>query len=134
MESFNSGGDLLQVRRYFHFDSTTTRYELRVNEDVFSDCKTIMEISFHFVEDILGGTSKKDGASFRLLTFSQESEVFITNEFNFEKTAFRADIRFLDFLRSVDNSCTGDSGDSVVISFSDSSNDRDVLLDQVVDS
>jgi len=70
MESFNGRGNLLQVRRYFHFDSTTSRDEFRVDEDVFRNCKAIMEISFHFVEDILRGTSEKDGASFRLLAFS----------------------------------------------------------------
>lgn len=116
------------MRRDFHFYSTTTGNELGVDEDILSNSQTIMEISFHFIEDILRSTSQKDGASFGGFTFGHESEVFITNKLNFEETAFLTDIGFLDFFRSVNDGSTRNSRNSIVIGLSDSSDNRDVLL------
>lgn len=116
------------MRRDFHFNGTTTGNELGVNEDVLSNGQTVVEVSFHFVEDVLGGTSQNDGTSFGVFAFGHESEVFITNKLNFEQTALLTNIRFLDFFRSVDDGSTRNSGNSIVIGLSDSSDNGDVLL------
>mmetsp|Transcript_41206 Transcript_41206/g.36542 ORF Transcript_41206/g.36542 Transcript_41206/m.36542 type:complete len:366 (+) Transcript_41206:689-1786(+) len=131
-KTFNALGELKELGRDGHFSGTTTGDKLGVDHDVLGNSEGILQVSFHFVQDILGGTSEEDGASLGVLAFNHEGEVVITNLSDVEETTLGTNIRFLDFFRSVDDLSTSDSGNSVVISLSDTTNAGDVLLKEVM--
>ncbi len=78
-------------------------------------------------------TSENDAAGGVFFTFGEISEIFIANFIDFKQSAFFSYIWFLNFFRSVDDFGSWDSGDSVVIGFSDSSDDWDVFFDEEMD-
>jgi len=82
-----------------------------------------MEISFHLVEDILGGTSEQDRASSWVFALSQEGEVIITDFSDLEETAVIADIGLLKLLSSVDDRGASGTSDTVVIGLTDAAED-----------
>lgn len=106
MESFDGGRHSLEMSRYFHFNCTTAWDKLRINKDVLGNSKAVVQVSLHFIENVLGGTSEKDGACFGFLTFSQESEVLVSDEFDLKETTFFSNVRLLNFFRSINNGRT----------------------------
>ena len=60
---------------------------MRIYDDVASDAESVLKIALNFVEDIFGGATENDRASFGLLALSEEREVFITNLVHLEKRA-----------------------------------------------
>lgn len=80
-----------------------------------------MEVPLHFIEDILGGASQENGAGSWRLALDEVREVLVTNLPDIEQTALSSNIGLLNLLGPVNNLSTGDSGDSDIIGFPDSS-------------
>jgi hypothetical protein len=96
----------LESASEFHFESSTTRGQLGVEEYVTCNTEGILQVALNFVEDILGCSTEDDRASVGFLTVGQEGEVIISNLSDFEKSKVGSDIRLLEFFGSVDNSGT----------------------------
>lgn len=83
-KSLNGASLLIKSGRDFHLEGSTSWDELGVNKNVLSDSQTVSQVSLHFVQDVLGGSSEDDTAGFWFLAFSHEGEIFISNQLNFE--------------------------------------------------
>jgi hypothetical protein len=76
----------------FHFKSTTSRGKLGVDNNITSNTKSVLQITFNLVENILRCTSKNDRACVWLFAFSEESEVVIADLFNFKDSTVGSNI------------------------------------------
>jgi hypothetical protein len=136
LNTLNFVGVLLKAARKLHLDGTTTGDELGVKHDIASNTEGVVEVALNLVEDILGGTTEKDGASLGALALSHEGEVIVTNLLDFKKTALGTNIRVLKFLRAVDNGGARDTGNTVIIGLTDTTDDCavSVLEEEVLSS
>ena len=91
-----------------------------------------MEVSFHFVEDVLGGASEDNGTGGGSFALDEEGEVVVADFADVEQSALCSDIGFLDLFGSVDNFGAGYSGDSDVVGFSDTADAGDVAFEEEV--
>jgi hypothetical protein len=113
--------------------------------DVSSDKHGILQVSFDFIDDVLGRPTKEDCTCLGIVTgrqkhkvptqlggFSRGGGLLIADLFNVEEAAAHADIRFADVLYAIDDCGTDSSGDTIIIRFADPSDRRDVGLDKVM--
>jgi len=112
-----------------HLGSTATGTETRMEDHITSNAHCIVQVAFDFVEDVFGGSAKKDGAGVRVLAFGEEGEVLVANFGDFEEPAFGAHVRGLDGFDVVDDSGASGAGNAVVVSFADAAEGGDVVLD-----
>jgi len=112
----------------FHLDGTTTGNELGVEHNVTCNTKSVVKVALNFVEDILRGSSEDDRASLGCLALSHEGEILVSDFLNLEEAAVSADIGILELLGSVGNSGTRDTGNSVVVGLTDTSDDSAVSV------
>lgn len=131
-KSLDSRGELVETSGHFHFNSAASGDELRLNEDVFGNSQTVVEVSLHFVEDILAAAAQNNAASLRLLALSHEGKILVSNLLDFEETAALADVFFLKFLGTVNDLGSSDSRNTHVVGFSDSSDHRNIFLHEKV--
>jgi len=89
-----------------------------------------MKVSLHLIENIFGGSSQKNGTGCWVLALNKIGEIVITNFPDIKKTAFSPNIWLLNFLRSIDNFSTWDSGYSDVVCFSYSSDTWNVSFEE----
>ena len=89
---------------------------------------SILQVTLNLIKDILGGTSQKNGTGLGILALGKEGKVLITDELNVEETTSGTDVSLTDILNSVDNGSTGSSGNSVVVTLSDSSQGSNITL------
>lgn len=131
--TFNCIRVLLEAASDFHLDGTTTGDELRVEHDVSGNTESVVKVSFDLIEDILGCASEHDGASLGALALSHEGEVVVSDLLDLEETALGTDIAVLELLGSVGDGGAGDTGDTVVVSLTDSADHSAVsVLEQEV--
>jgi len=128
MDTFDSHSKFAKSDGKFHLKSSSTWNKLWVLENVSGNTEGIVEVSLDLVKDIFGGTSKDDGASFWVLAIGHVGEVIVTEFLDLEFSAVGTDIFLLELFWSVANGSTTDSGDSVVIGLSDSSNASNVTF------
>ena len=119
---------LLESASDLHLDGTTTGNELGVNHNVTGYTKSIVEVSLDLIKDVLRGTSEENRASLGVLALSHEGEVVITDLLDLEETALCADIGLLKLLRAVSNSGTTDTGNTIVVGFTDTTDDCAVTV------
>jgi len=60
-----------------------------------------LQVSLDFVQDVLGGTTKKEGARFGLLALDDEGEVLVADLVDIEEPSLGTDVRLLDFIRAM---------------------------------
>lgn len=87
-----------------------------------------MEVTFHFIENILRCTTEDDGAGSRGLALNEVGEVVITDFADVEKAALSTHIRLLELLGPVDNLSTRNTSNTNIISLSDTTNDGNGLV------
>ena len=125
----------METASQLHFEGTTTGGELGVNDDIAGNTESILRVALNFVEDIFGGTTKDNRASVRLLALGEEREIVVTDFVDLEKCAVLSNIRFLDFFRAVDNGGTSCTSNTVVISFTETAENRAIsVLEKLVES
>jgi len=91
-----------------------------------------MEIPFHLIKDIFGGSSEDNGAGSGSFAINKISEVIISNFANIKKTTLGTNITLLYLFGSVYNFCPGDTCYTYVICFTDSSDARNVAFQKEV--
>jgi len=116
----------------FHFSGSSSGHQLGGNGQVLGNGKSVLEVSLDLIKDVLGTSSKKDGTGLGVLALQEVGEVLVSDLSYLEKSAFESDIGFLDLVGSVDDLGSGDSGNTLVVGLSDSSDDRDVVFHQVM--
>jgi hypothetical protein len=133
--TFNLGGNFVETASQLHFEGTTTGGELGVNDDIAGNTESILEVALNFVEDILRCTTEDNRASVGLLALGKEREIVVTDFVDLEKCAVLSNIRLLDFFRAVDNGGTSGTSNTVVISFTETAENRAVsVLEKLVES
>lgn len=131
-DAFVFAGFLVDSGRNFHFGGTSSGDHSGIGIDIFGDSETVVEVSFHFVEDVLGGASEDDGTGGGSFALDEEGEVVVADFADVEQSALCSDIGFLDLFGSVDNFGAGYSGDSDVVGFSDTADAGDVAFEEEV--
>lgn len=118
--------------RHFHFSGSTAGNQLRVHGQVLSHGEGVLQVAFNFVEHILGATSKENGAGLGVLAFQEVGEIFVTNLGHTEQAGLFTDIRFLYFVRTVDDLGTSDTGNTLVVGLADSANHGNIVFLEMV--
>jgi hypothetical protein len=80
-----------------------------------------MKISFHFIKDVFTGSSQNNAASFWFFAINHEGEVFISDLSDIKEATVFTNIRFLEFFWSIHDFSSSNSGNTIIISFSNSS-------------
>ena len=128
LNTLNRLGQVAQLDGDCHLQSTTTRGQAGVEDNVPGHGHGILQVTLDLVQDVLGGTAQKDSACLGGVAFPHESKVFITYLLDFEETTLRTNVRFLDVFHTVDNRCTSGSGNTVVVRFPHTAEGCDVGL------
>lgn len=71
-------------------------------------------------------------AAYTKLAVDYKESILITNFLDLKKTTSGSNIRFSDVIHTVHNGSTSSTGDTVVISFSDTAESGDIALQQVM--
>ena len=72
LDTFESLGFLCESHRDSHLCGATTWGQRRVEDDISGDGHGIGQVTVNLVEDVLGRTTKKDGASLGVTAFCEE--------------------------------------------------------------
>lgn len=103
-----------------------------MNGEILGNSQCVLQVPLDLIENVLGATSQENGACLGVLALNEVREVLVTDLLDLKKSAFGTDVGLLDLVGSVDNLSAGDSSHSLVVGLSDSSDDRDVVLQQVM--
>merc|ERR1711963_299837 len=114
--------------RNFHFNSTTTRNQFGFQENISCNMNSILQISFNFIENIFGSSTKQNCASFGIFAFFNKGKVFITNFSYFKESCTSSNIFLSDFISTADNGGTAGTSNTKVVSFTKPPDDCDVSL------
>ena len=132
LNAFNRLRQLAQFDRNCHLDSTATRGQSWVEDDIPGNGHSILKVALNLVDNVLGRTTQKDGASLRVLAFSEEGEIFVADLLDFEQSTSRSYVRFLEVIDPVHDRRTSGTSDTVVIRLPHSAESCDVGLHQEV--
>lgn len=120
LEATHGLGVLIQLVADGHFSGSSSRNHLWASKDVSGNTESIMDVSLHFIKGILRATSEQNGAGRWVLGFNEVGEVLVADLLDLEQAAVISDIALLDLFWSVDDGGSSNSGDSVVVSLSNS--------------
>jgi hypothetical protein len=125
-------GLFIEPTRYLHLDGSSARDQPGIAEDVLGDTQTVMQVSLHLIEHILGSSPQQNGAGSGCITVQEVREIVIAQLPNFKELALRADVTLLDLLRPVHDLGARHPRDSDVVGFADTPDAGDVALEQEV--
>jgi len=115
-----------------HLGGTTSGEDTGVEDDVTDGGHSVVEVTVDLHEDILGGTTKKDGTGLGVLALLEVGEVLISDLADLKETTSGSDIRVLDLRRLVGDGGTGGTSDTIVIGLADTADTRNAGLDEKV--
>lgn len=103
-----------------------------MEKHVARDGHGVLKVALNFVEDILGGTTEEDCASFGLGALSNESKVLITNFLYFKETTSGSNVGLGNIIDTIHDGGAGSACDTVVISLANTAKSSDVALEEIV--
>ena len=118
--------------REFHFSGSATRHQLRVHGQILGHSQGILQVALNFVEHVLGAASQENGTGFGVLALQEVSEVFVANFAHTEKSGLRTDVALLDFIGSVDDLSASDTGNTLIVGLTDTSDNGNIMFLKVM--
>lgn len=82
--------------------------------------KSILQIPFDLIEDILRSAPKENSTGFGVLALSHEGEILVSELLDFEFPSEGADVGFFEFLGAVYDGGAAGAGEAVVVALAES--------------